>query len=120
MRARAARSAANPMDVLAGIIGRVKLDDPVDRRDIEAARRDVGAEQGARALRTELKKRRGSLLLLLTAVDINHWDIDVVEKLRMKLDRIARRKEHLRRSGEHSFNPTRTPHVQRRSARAAP
>lgn len=46
-------------------------------------------------LLTELEERSRSLLLLLAAVDVHHGDVDVVEKLRVELDRVARRKEHL-------------------------
>lgn len=33
------------MDVIPRIVGRVELDDPVDARDVQSSRGDVGAEQ---------------------------------------------------------------------------
>ena len=68
--------------------------DPVDRGDVEPARRHVRAQQDAAALAAELEEGGGALLLLLLAVDVHDRDIDVVEELRVELDAVARGKEH--------------------------
>eukprot|EP00192_Tetraselmis_astigmatica_P016527 CAMPEP_0117670364 /NCGR_PEP_ID=MMETSP0804-20121206/12703_1 /TAXON_ID=1074897 /ORGANISM="Tetraselmis astigmatica, Strain CCMP880" /LENGTH=78 /DNA_ID=CAMNT_0005478637 /DNA_START=398 /DNA_END=634 /DNA_ORIENTATION=+ len=60
--------ASDPVDVVAGEGGKVEVDDEVDRRDIEAARGNVGGEQYGGALRAEGIEGRQSLRLRLPAV----------------------------------------------------
>ena len=42
----------------------------------------------------KLEKCRRALDLFLTAVNVHDWHIDVVEEFSVKLDRVARGKEH--------------------------
>jgi hypothetical protein len=86
---RAARRAAHAVDVLLRVIGRVVLDDPVDVGDVEAAGRDVGAEEDAALGLAEVEKGHGALRLLLLAVDVRDGDVDVVEELAVVLDAVA-------------------------------
>ena len=56
------------MDVFAGVVRGVELDDPVDRGDVETAGRDVGAAEDALGGVAEFEKGVGALLLLLLAL----------------------------------------------------
>lgn len=89
----ATRSTAHAVNVLAWVIGRVELDDPVNCGDIEAPSRDVRAQQRPRFCLAELEERRGSLLLLLLAVDVDDLDVDEVEQLRVELYGVTGREE---------------------------
>ena len=42
----------------------------------------------------KLEERRRPLLLLLLAVNIKAWDVDVIQEFRVELCRSARREEH--------------------------
>mmetsp|Transcript_34488 Transcript_34488/g.90756 ORF Transcript_34488/g.90756 Transcript_34488/m.90756 type:complete len:214 (+) Transcript_34488:413-1054(+) len=88
-----ARRAADAMDIGLRLVGRVELYNPVDGGDVKAARGDVGAEQHARRRRAKVKKGSGALVLLLVAVEVEDGQIDVVQQLRVVLDRVARREE---------------------------
>mmetsp|Transcript_59862 Transcript_59862/g.120159 ORF Transcript_59862/g.120159 Transcript_59862/m.120159 type:complete len:337 (+) Transcript_59862:174-1184(+) len=91
---RPAGCAADPVDVLAGVVGGVVLDDPVHFRDVEPPRGHVRAAQDALRLAAKLEKSGGALLLLLLPVDVHHGHVDVVEELGVVLDAVAARKEH--------------------------
>lgn len=86
------------MDVVAGVVGGVELDDPVyggnlrackpgfqkgrrERKDthIEATRRNVGADKGAGLCVAELEERVGPGLLLHLAVQMQHRQVDEIE-----------------------------------------
>lgn len=56
---------------------------------IQPTRRHVGADEDAVLGVAELEKRVGPLLLLLLAVQVQHGAVDVVEQLRVVLDRVA-------------------------------
>jgi hypothetical protein len=56
------------MNVVAGIIGGVELNDPVDLGDVETAGGDVRAEEDAGGGVAELEEGVGALLLLLLAL----------------------------------------------------
>jgi hypothetical protein len=56
------------VNVIARIIGRVELDDPVDLGDIESTSGDVGTEKVAGRSVAKLEEGVGSLLLLLLAL----------------------------------------------------
>jgi hypothetical protein len=56
------------VDIVARIVGRVELDDPVDGGDVEAAGGDVCAEERAVGRVAELEERVGAFLLLLLAL----------------------------------------------------
>ena len=81
------------MNVLLGIVWRVVLDDPVHCGDVQAARRDVRAEQHAGLGVDELEEDRGAALLLLLSMDAHDRDVDVVQQLRVELHRVAAREE---------------------------
>ena len=63
-----ASGAADTVDVVARVVGRVELDDPVNLGDVEAASGDVGAQEDAGRRVAELEERVGALLLLLLAL----------------------------------------------------
>mmetsp|Transcript_86 Transcript_86/g.336 ORF Transcript_86/g.336 Transcript_86/m.336 type:complete len:256 (-) Transcript_86:293-1060(-) len=81
------------MDVLLGVVRGVELDDPVHRGDVKAPCRHVGAQQDALLRLAELEERGGPLGLLLVAVNVLDRNVDVVQELRVKLHRVARREE---------------------------
>jgi hypothetical protein len=58
-------SPSDSVNVIARIIGRVELDDPVDLGDIESTSGDVGTEKVAGRSVAKLEECVGSLLLLL-------------------------------------------------------
>mmetsp|Transcript_21272 Transcript_21272/g.72049 ORF Transcript_21272/g.72049 Transcript_21272/m.72049 type:complete len:255 (-) Transcript_21272:890-1654(-) len=89
----AARRAAHAVDVLARVVGRVVLDDPVDVRDVEAARGDVGAEEDAGLCLAELEERGSAFGLLLSAVDVHDRHINVVQQVGVELYGVARGEE---------------------------
>lgn len=82
------------MNVLLGVVWRVVLDDPVHRRNVQASRRNVGAEQHAGLGVDELEEDGGASLLLLLSVDAHDRDVDVIQQLRVELNRVAAREEH--------------------------
>lgn len=69
------------MDVVIGIIGRVKLHNPINLREIKTTLCNVSAEENSSLSLTELKVSRRTLLLLLLAVNVLHWHIHVVEQV---------------------------------------
>ena len=73
------------MNVLFWVIRRVVLHDPVHRRDVQPSGSHVRAEQDALVLLAELEEGRGSLLLLLFAVDVHHRNVNIIQQFRMKL-----------------------------------
>mmetsp|Transcript_55579 Transcript_55579/g.119984 ORF Transcript_55579/g.119984 Transcript_55579/m.119984 type:complete len:282 (+) Transcript_55579:384-1229(+) len=77
------------VDVLLGLIGRVKLANPVHLRNVEASRRHVRAEEDALLGRTKLVVRRTPGGLLFVAVDALHRHIDVVKQLIVVLHGVA-------------------------------
>lgn len=70
---------ADSVDIIIGIIGRVKLDNPIDLREIKTTLSDVRAEEDARLGLTKFEVGRCALLLFLFTVDVLHWDVNVVE-----------------------------------------
>lgn len=56
---------SDAVDVVARVIRRVELDDPVDLGDVESTRSHVRAEEDARGRVAELEEGVGALLLLL-------------------------------------------------------
>lgn len=82
----AARGAADAVDVVAGVVGGVVLDDPVDGGDVEAAGGDVGAEEGPLGGVAEFEEGVGAFLLLLLAVEVEHGEVDVVEEFAVVFD----------------------------------
>lgn len=56
------------MDVISGIVGRVKLDDPVHLGDIETSSGDIGTEEDTRGGIAEFEKRVCPFLLFLLSL----------------------------------------------------
>lgn len=78
---RASTRSTNSMNVVIRVIGWVKLDNPVDLREIKTSLRDICAEQNALFRLAEFKVSRGTLLLFLFAVDVLNRYVDVVEQI---------------------------------------
>jgi len=76
---RATTSSADSVDIIVRIIGRVKLDNPVNLGEIKTTLSDVRAEEDARLGLTEFEIGRCALLLFLFSMDILRWDVNVVE-----------------------------------------
>ena len=66
------------MNVIFRIIRRIELYDPVNFWEIETSLGYICANQDSFLGLAELKVRRGSLLLLLLAMDVLDWNVDVV------------------------------------------
>jgi hypothetical protein len=86
---RTTSRSADSVDVVIGIIGRVKLDDPVDLREVKTSLGDIRAEEDSCLSLAELEVGGCSFLLLLLAVDVLDWDVDVVEQVGVELDGVA-------------------------------
>jgi len=56
--------------------------------------RHIGAQEDGMVRVAKLEKCRRAFVLLLLAVQVQAWDVDVIEQLTVIFDRIARRKEH--------------------------
>ena len=69
--AKTARAAGAPdaVDIVLGMAGQVIVEDVADRRDVQAARRDVGRDQQAQLAVAERFQRAGPLALVQVAVD---------------------------------------------------
>jgi len=78
---RAATRSPDSVDVIVRIIGRVKLDHPIDLREIKTALGDVGAEENAFFGLTKLKVGRCTLLLFLFPVDVLDMYVNVIEQI---------------------------------------
>jgi len=77
------------MNVIIRIIWGVKLDNPVNFREIKTSLGHICAEQNAFLSLAELKVSTGTLLLLLLSMDVLHWHVHIVEQVRIKLDGVA-------------------------------
>jgi hypothetical protein len=71
----------NTVNVVSGVIRGVELDNPVDGGNIETTGGHIGTDQGSSLCVAEFEESVGALLLLLLAVQVKHWEVDVVEKL---------------------------------------
>ncbi|EPY18733.1 ATP-dependent RNA helicase DDX18/HAS1, partial [Strigomonas culicis] len=93
--AGAPRAGGTPhtVDVLHRVVRRVELDDPVHRRDVQAARGHVGREEHAAGRVAKLHVRRGALVLLLLPVEGDARGVDVVEQLAVEADAVAAAKK---------------------------
>lgn len=81
------------MNVFFGIIWRVKLDDPIDVRDIQPSGGDVSAQQHPFSGIAKLIKGVQSFLLFLSSVYVQNWDVYVVQKVGVKLHGVTRTEE---------------------------
>ena len=90
---RASASSAHSVDIVIRIIGRVKLDDPINFREIKTTLRNISAQKYAFLSLTELEIGGCALLLLLFAVNVLDRNIDIVEQIRVELDSVAARHE---------------------------
>ena len=86
------------MDVRLRVLGRVELEDPVDGREVEAARGDVRGEEHGVLHRREALERREARHLLLLAVEVQerHAGVHLAERLEREADLLAARHEHER------------------------
>jgi len=87
-------SSADAVDVVIRIIWGIVLDDPVNFRKVKTSLRNIGTKQNSALSLAELKVSTRSFLLFLLSVDVFNRDVDVVEQVGIKLDRIARRHKH--------------------------
>lgn len=81
------------MDIVSGVIWRVKLDDPINFGDIQPSSRYIRTEQYTRWSIAKLEECVGSFLLFLFTVQVEYRYVDIVEQLRVVFDRVAGRKE---------------------------
>lgn len=73
------------MDVFPDIVGRIKLDDPINALDVETSGGHISAEEDSSLIVAELIEGVQSLLLLLLAVDVHNFDVNIVEKIIVEL-----------------------------------
>ena len=85
---------AHSVNVLFGVIWWIVLNNPVHFWNIKPSCRHIRTQQCSRFLEVEVSKRRGTLLLGLSAVDVHNWQIHIVKQFGMELDAVARGKEH--------------------------
>lgn len=74
--------AADPMHIGLGDLGQFKIDDMSDAIDVDAARRDIGGDQGARLSVSKSRERSLALTLALIAVNGERADARFGERLR--------------------------------------
>ena len=82
------------MNIIFWIIWWIILDDPIDVREVESSLRYIRAKENTSLGLGELKVGRGSLLLLLFAVNILDGNINVIEKVTVEFDCVAARHEY--------------------------
>ena len=75
------RGAADPVNIGFRHFGKLEIDDMRDAVDVEAARRDVGCDEGADAAAAKRFERTFPLVLALVAVDRASRDPAVIEML---------------------------------------
>jgi hypothetical protein len=88
-----ARCPPNTVNVLVGLVWGVVLNNPVDRWDVEPPCSHVGAQHDSTLSVAKLEKCFCALGLLLSSVNVEAGDVDVVEKFTVVLDRVARAEE---------------------------
>ena len=81
------------MNIVPGIIRRIKLHNPVHGGNVKASSGNICTYQGALLGIAELEKGIGPFLLFLLAVEVENWQINVVEQLGVVFDAIAGGKE---------------------------
>lgn len=91
---RATPCTANSVDIIIRIIGRIKLDNPVNLWEIKASLSDICAKEDSFFSLAELKVCGCALLLFLFTVNVLHGDVNIVEQVRVKFDGVATRHEH--------------------------
>eukprot|EP00960_Hanusia_phi_P040656 754582-Hanusia_phi.AAC.6 len=64
-----------------------------NRGDVKSSSCDVCAQKDPLVSIAELEEGGRSLLLLLLAMQVEHWDVDEIEKLGIELDGVARGEE---------------------------
>ena len=82
-------STTDAVNVISGVIRRVELHNPVNGRNIQTTRCNIGTDQSALLGVAEFEKGVCALLLLLLAVEIQHGQVNVVEEFGVVLDTIA-------------------------------
>ena len=81
------------MYIFLWIIWWIELDNPINSGYVEPSGCDVGAKEDPGGSGAELEEGCGALVLLLIAVEVEDREVDVVEELRVVLDRVARGEE---------------------------
>lgn len=69
------------MDVVFRIIWGVKLDDPVNLREVKATLSDIRTQEDTSLSLAEFEISRSTLLLFLLTVDVLDRDVHIVEKI---------------------------------------
>jgi len=108
-------SSVAPVNVLLGIIRGIKLDDPINARNVQTTSSHVRAEEDSTIMNcqrivnktkerkkaiepslsiAEFKERLGALGLLLLAVQREDIHVNVIEKLSVVLNRVDGGEEH--------------------------
>jgi len=77
------------VNVIVWVIGRVKLNNPINFREIKTTLGDICAKQNARLSLTEFKVGRCTFLLLLLPVDVLDRNVNVIQQIRVKLYSVA-------------------------------
>jgi hypothetical protein len=99
------------VNVITGVVWRVKLNNPVDLGDVQTPGSNVRAHEDPRRCIFKFKKRGGALLLFLfplrhvgivenmiditeTYMKLQNGNVNVVEQFSVVLDGVAAREEH--------------------------
>lgn len=65
------------------------MDNPINVREVKTSLSNIGAEKNTRFSLGKFKVSSSSLLLLLLAMDVLHWNINVVKQVTVELDGVA-------------------------------
>ena len=82
-------SSSNSMNIIIGIIWRVKLNNPINVGEVKASLSNISAKKNSSLGLAEFKVSRSSLLLFLLAMNVLYWNINVVQKVTVEFDGIA-------------------------------
>jgi len=77
------------MNIIIGIIWRVKLNNPINVGEVKASLSNISAKKNSSLGLAEFKVSRSSLLLFLLAMNVLYWNINVVQKVTVEFDGIA-------------------------------
>lgn len=88
------RCSSNSMNVIFWIIWRVVLDNPINIWEIKTPLSNIRAQKDASSSLREFEICGSSLLLLLLSMNVFNWDVNIIEEVTVKLDRVTARHEH--------------------------
>lgn len=86
----ASAGSSHSMNILFDVERRIELHNPVDLRNIQTPGSHIGTEKYALLKLPKFIESGRSFGLLLLAVDVHNTNVDVIEKVRVKFNAVAR------------------------------